>query len=97
MGGLIAYTTEDERKYKLRHNLRRIWKAFKQHNDPLNDLAHFDALVRSLHKYEDIRYPERIVQQGMASSVGGRRQKPQTRAPSKCPPSIWLSVMSMRW
>jgi hypothetical protein len=24
--------------------------------------------VRSLHKYEDIRYPEKIVQQGMASS-----------------------------
>ena len=66
-GGLVAHTTEDER-IKLGHKLPRIWKKFKSHYDPSNQLARFDALVRSLHKYEDIRYPEKIVQQGMASS-----------------------------
>jgi hypothetical protein len=66
-GGLIAHTTESKR-IELGHKLPRIWKAFKAHYDPANQLARFDALMRGLHKYEDIRYPEKIVQHGMASS-----------------------------
>jgi hypothetical protein len=66
-GGLCTHMTEDER-IEMRHHLPRIWKAFKDHYDPSNQLARFDALVRNLHKYESIRYPERIVQRGMATS-----------------------------
>ena len=66
-GGLCTHMTEDER-IKLGHRLPRIWKKFKAQFDPSNQLARFDALVRNLHKYEDIRYPEKIVQHGMQSS-----------------------------
>jgi hypothetical protein len=67
-GGLCAHTTEDER-INMRHRLPRIWKAFKKHYDPSNQLARFDALVRNLHKYESIRYPERIVQRGEVDAM----------------------------
>jgi hypothetical protein len=92
-GGLVPHTTEDER-IKLRHRLPRIWKAFKAHYDPSNQLAHFDALVRSLHKYEDIRYPEKIVQHGMQSSFqfgSGPPPKASGKAASNVP-TYHLSV-----
>ena len=53
-----------------------------------------DALVRNLHKYEDIRYPERIVQQGMASSFQfGSGSPPQASGKaSRDVPTFHLAV-----
>jgi hypothetical protein len=65
--GLCADMTEDER-IKIGHRLPRVWKAFKARHDPLGKLGHFDIFVRKLHKYEDIRYPERTAQHGLQSS-----------------------------
>jgi hypothetical protein len=65
--GLVPHTTEDER-IKLGHRLPRIWKAFKVQYDPSSQLTRFDALVRSLNKYEGIRYPEKTAQRGIMSS-----------------------------
>jgi hypothetical protein len=62
--GLCAHTTEDERKFQLRHNLREIWRAFKSHYDPEEKLAGFDDCVQELHNYEDIRYPEGMMRPG---------------------------------
>jgi hypothetical protein len=65
-GALSAHTTEDERK-AMRHDLRRIWKAFKGHYNPAANFNHFDAVIHALHKYEEIRYPEKIIRDGMGS------------------------------
>jgi hypothetical protein len=92
-GGLVPHKTEDER-IKLRHRLPRIWKAFKAQYDPSGQLARFDALMRNLHKYEDIRYPEKIVQHGMQSSFqfcNGPPPKASGKAASKVP-TYHLSV-----
>jgi hypothetical protein len=62
--GLCAHTTEDERKFQLRHNLPEIWRAFKSHHDPEEKLARFDDCVQGLHNYEDIRYPEGMMRPG---------------------------------
>ena len=84
---------EDER-IQLGHKLPRIWKAFKEHYDPSNQLVRFDALVRSLHKYEDIRYPETIVQHGMASSFqfGSGPPPKATGKASRNVPTFHLAV-----
>lgn len=68
-GGLCAYTTEDER-IKMGHRLPRIWKVFKEHHDSSGKLGRFDVFVRKLHRYEDIRYPERAVQIGSSFQFG---------------------------
>jgi hypothetical protein len=63
---LARHTTEEDRR-KLGHRLPDIWEAFKAIH-PSNQLARFDALIGNLHKYEDIRYPEKTAQQGMQNS-----------------------------
>ena len=53
---------------KLGHNLPNIWTKFKTtFNDPA--LAQFDDAVRSLHDFEDIRYPDLIVAKGMQVAI----------------------------
>jgi hypothetical protein len=77
-GGLCPHTTEDGR-IKTGHRLPRIWKAFKAQYDASGQLARFDALVRRLHKYEDIRYPEKIAKLGLESSFcWGNAPPPKT-------------------
>jgi hypothetical protein len=56
--GLCAHTTEDDRRYELKHDLPKIWQAFRTQYDPEGKLARFDECVKGLHRYEDIRYPE---------------------------------------
>jgi hypothetical protein len=51
------------------HDLEKLWAAFKERNPDPALLAH-DALIKGLNKFEDIRYPENLIQGGAMLSVG---------------------------
>jgi hypothetical protein len=60
---------------KLGHSLPNIWTKFKStFNDPALDK--FDSLISSLHRFEDIRYPDLIVQDGMQAMINIVKQVP---------------------
>jgi hypothetical protein len=62
-GGLCAHTTEAERR-RLGHELADNWSAFKTRLSATH-LGKFDPVIDALDKFEDIRYPENIIQNGM--------------------------------
>jgi hypothetical protein len=50
------------------HDLTALWDAFKKkEHDPA--LTRFDATIQALHDFESIRYPDKIVDQGLMVSV----------------------------
>jgi hypothetical protein len=67
-GGLAAYATEQERR-RMGHKLPEIWRAFKAQH-PTADLSAFDSVVGELHRFEDIRYPERTTATGINTIFG---------------------------
>src|SRR3954468_4747254 len=65
---LCGVTSKAERK-SLGHKLPKIWKRFKAEDaDPA--LAAFDPVIERIHKFERIRYPEPVVEEGMILSIG---------------------------
>jgi hypothetical protein len=56
----------DLREY--RHNLTRLWKAFKAKNSAMS-LAAFDSVIKDIDKFERIRYPDGFSKKGMFFSV----------------------------
>jgi hypothetical protein len=66
---------------KLKHNLLKIWCAFTRSYQV--DLSSFEPVIVDLNKYEEIRYPDLIVVQGMESEI--TRGKPPTSPGSGLP------------
>jgi hypothetical protein len=66
-------TLEEIRKYGAKgsygHDIEELWRAFRNRQDtpPADE---FDAIIRGLHAFEDIRYPERLVRDGATISIG---------------------------
>jgi hypothetical protein len=57
---------------KLGHELSDIWNEFKLHAfDP--SLARFDAAVSALNEYEELRYPNSVLNKGMLSGFELKR------------------------
>lgn len=54
---------------KFGHNLLKLWKAFKDHF-PSEDLAVFDPMIAELEKFEEIRYPDEIIDHGAVIAFG---------------------------
>jgi hypothetical protein len=79
-GGLALTTTEKQRR-NLGHKLSDIWPEFKA-LFPNDDLSAFDAVISGLDPFEDVRYPERILEHGLASAIDWGPQ------PSTYPTSI---------
>ena len=52
----------------LGHNLPKIWKCFKTKNSNYSP-EKFDALIYNLHKFEDLRYPNSILLNGMSVKI----------------------------
>ena len=46
-----------------RHNLPLLWKEFKNRH-PTVARAEFDPIIEALHKFEEIRYPEQLIDGG---------------------------------
>ncbi len=63
--GALSPSLDQQGLRDLGHNLRRTWREFKAvFNDAALDV--FDSAITELHKFERIRYPDRIVEEGMA-------------------------------
>ncbi len=66
-GGLSKTKSLDELK-KIGHKLPKLWDAFKAEvNDASLDL--FDKVIANLDSYEEIRYPDKILEKGMGSQL----------------------------
>jgi hypothetical protein len=60
------------------HDLEKLWAEFKKRNpDPA--LAAHDDVIKGLNKFEDIRYPEDLIQGGAMLSVGLYEIPPEHR------------------
>jgi hypothetical protein len=56
----------------LGHNLPNIWAAFKtQASDPA--LSQYDSVISTLHEFEEIRYPDSVVANGMQCVINIRK------------------------
>jgi methionyl-tRNA synthetase len=65
---------------RLGHDLPKIWTRFKAtFNDPALD--QFDDTLSSLHRFEDIRYPDSILSKGMLATIDITRHAPLTNPP----------------
>jgi hypothetical protein len=83
-GGLAKKgKTLDELK-KLYHRLPDIWDEFKTHF-PGSSLDCFDSVIRELHRFEDVRYPDSIVTQGMSCMIDPGKRPAQ---PLSAPPIV---------
>jgi hypothetical protein len=73
-GGLCRKLDEKERK-NLWHKLRKIWTEFKlMVADP--SLNKFDATIASIDDFEEIRYPEATVRNGIQVFINLRKPDP---------------------
>src|SRR5947207_604246 len=54
---------------KLSHSLARIWVEFKAKH-PAETLTPYDALIIDLDKIEELRYPDSVMRNGAAISMG---------------------------
>ena len=74
---LVETTTEQERLV-LSHNLPKIWQQYKQLTaNPALDT--FDRTINDLDRFENIRYPDRIIRYGMTLEVGLDRNTSPTK------------------
>ena len=61
--GALSNAMTLEELTDLRHNLPKIWREFKkQANDA--SLVEFDQTIKALSKFDDVRYPDKILQSG---------------------------------
>jgi hypothetical protein len=62
--GLVEYLPTRDLKYNLGHELGKPWREFKAKlADP--ELDHFDGAIERLDAFEDIRYPDKLVTEGL--------------------------------
>ena len=62
-GALSKSMILEELRFKLRHRLPKIWKRFKKvANHP--SLSRFDKVIKELSKFDDIRYPDKLLRYG---------------------------------
>jgi hypothetical protein len=83
-GALSKTMTLKDMKNKLGHKLEKSWSEFKAAaND--SSLSRFDKLITELEKFEEIRYPDKLLQSGAsmmfditrAGAVHGAANAPQ--------------------
>jgi hypothetical protein len=55
------------------HDLIKPWEDFKSRSS-LATLTEFDAVISDLNKFEDIRYPDRILRDGLSLSISPTQQ-----------------------
>jgi hypothetical protein len=71
---LKAYSLK-EIKTRYGHNLLAAWTDFKGML-PLEDLGHLDQAITDLDVFDDIRYPDLILEKGASMAVSWGQQKP---------------------
>lgn len=78
---------------KYGHNLRRLWKVYKQKHSA-SALSGFDSCIKDLHKFETIRYPDAIAEKGMFFAIPVSRPQPPLgfRVAGSTPPTYFVVV-----
>jgi hypothetical protein len=66
--GLSSTYTPAQLKNKFGHNLHRPWDEFKA-RFPSENLSIWDSLIADLHLWEDIRYPDELIQNGAQLAI----------------------------
>lgn len=66
--GSLAQDLQPDELRKLGHNLQAIWDRFKSAL-PGDPLERFDQVIAALNRFEAIRYPERILSDGMFTTI----------------------------
>jgi hypothetical protein len=61
--GLSKKYTPHELKKTFGHNLERLWADFKAYSRVAN-LSTWDGVIEDLHLWEDIRYPDELIEHG---------------------------------
>jgi len=74
---LVETTTEQERLV-LSHNLPKIWQQYKALTCNAA-LDKFDTTINDLDRFENIRYPDRVIRYGMTLEVGLDRNTSPTK------------------
>jgi hypothetical protein len=73
--GALAKKGMDLKALKgLSHDLPRIWREFTAQYG--TDSSAFDGVIAELQKFETIRYPDEIVEQGLASVISRGKPSP---------------------
>lgn len=68
-GQLAKSHTLEQLKKNYSHRLSETWAAFKG-LFPAEDLSTFDSLIVALDRFERIRYPDNVLKEGMAATIG---------------------------
>jgi hypothetical protein len=66
--GYLANNNDIKKLREMRHNLVKLWHSFKAGGDDPN-LNNFDSVIAKLDRFENIRYPESIVDNNMIMGV----------------------------
>ena len=72
--GALSKTRTLSELRQLSHDLPRIWEAFKAETADAS-LSRFDPAVGVLHDYEDLRYPDDALKNGMGSMISTHRSQ----------------------
>jgi hypothetical protein len=68
--GYLCRTLDDRGRWRLKHNLRRTWRRFKDEvRDP--SLSRFDETIRAVDGFEQLRYPEKLKSYAMQVQLTG--------------------------
>jgi hypothetical protein len=93
-GGLSRNLSRPQLK-KLGHDLRRLWKVYKQKYSA-SELSGFDSCIRQLHRFETIRYPDAVAEKGMFFAIPVSRPQPPLDFPvfggGSTPPTYFVVV-----
>ena len=79
-------------RQKFCHSLPKLWTAFNG-LFPTDDLTEFDTMIHELEKFEEIRYPDKILARGACIGLGFGRGKPVTNmTPGRTAPEYQMGV-----
>ena len=70
--GILAQKLSRDELLKLGHNLIRLWGAAKA-IDNYQELTQFDDAIAKLHRFERIRYPDKLITEGATMQTGLRK------------------------
>jgi hypothetical protein len=94
--GHLTQDLDEWERVRLGHSLKHLWKRYKKViGDPALD--GFDAVIKSLDRFEDIRYPEPVARRGMTGSIDfvSPTRAAVTTSGSRQPPAYDLNVADL--
>src|SRR5262245_47522946 len=66
--GALSDVLSEKQRFGFRHRLDELWKEYKRHSGDAT-LNTFDSALLGLDKFEEIRYPEKPVAEGMILQI----------------------------